>query len=545
MAGNTDDRDEDDRKSRDRDDAIAPQPLQPANLTIPISPPRADKKLGKDKDAVRFVGKLGKKQKKQRKDAIRAMDSWERYRALTDAVDEANDLVDLADHKARFALVIMAAVNVVLFFSADALDPLKSKSFALQIVLGIYLLAYILIALYFFLQAIESLRPRQSKPQVTPVEQTGIEEFPLGIRFYEDILRRDVDAYKKAWQEVRIGQLNAELAVQAHALAEINRIKYGALRRLYKGLQIMTLMAVGLVALGGLASVVGTAKKAGKGARGEDILGTAQRIDNTGVKEPSGIAFHPRSGHMFVVGDDGTLAELDGAGKNIRTLHVEKQLEDVVYHPPSGGLLLVSEKKSELILIDSATGKERRRWKINTAAVLGSPPTGANEGFEGLAFRPDASRPGGGIIYLSHQRAPAVVVGVAFDTGSNATIDAAAVVSRWTITGYDDLTAVTYVPSIDRLVVIADSQDRMLVLGPDGAVEKEIPIPGEQQEGLAFDGSGAMWIADDKDKSVLRLHQGLAGLEAHFRGAAPSPDASADALGPAELLEKKKPNLKN
>src|SRR5215208_4599278 len=174
MAGDEDDRDEDDRKARrqerdrdraeqaERDSAIAPQPLQPATLTIPISPPRADKKLGKDKDAVRFVGKLGKKQKKQRKDAIRSLDSWERYRALTDTLDEAIDLVDLADHKARFALVIMAAVNVVLFFSADAMDPLKSKSFVLQIVLGVYLLFYILIALYFFLQAIESLRPRQS-----------------------------------------------------------------------------------------------------------------------------------------------------------------------------------------------------------------------------------------------------------------------------------------------------------------------------------------------------------------------------------------------
>ncbi len=548
MADSSDDSDEDDKKDhrgRGRDDAIAPQPLEPATLTIPISPPRADKKLGKDKDAVRFVGKLGKKKKKERKDAIRSLDSWERYRALTDALDEAIDLVDLADHKARFALVIMAAVNVVLFFSADALDPLKSKSFALQIVLGIYLFLYILLALYFFLQAIESLRPRQSQPQVTPVEQSGIEEFPLGIRFYEDILRRDVDAYKKAWQEVRIGQLNAELAVQAHALAEINRAKYAALRKLYKGLQIMTLMAVGLVALGGLAQVVGTAKKAGQGARGEDILGTAERITHTGVKEPSGVAFHPGIGHIFVVGDDGTLAELDGSGKNIRTLHVEKQIEDVAYHPPSGGLLLISESKSELILFDPAVGKERRRWKINTAAVLGSPPTEANEGFEGLAFRPDPSRPGGGVIYLSHQRAPAVVVGVAFDTGSNATIDAAAVVSRWTITGYDDLTAITYVPSIDRLVVIADSQDRMLVLGPDGAVEKEVPIPGEQQEGLAFDGSGAMWIADDKDKSVLRLHQGLAGLEAHFRGEAPSPDASAGTSGPADFIEKKKSDLLN
>src|SRR5688572_1269723 len=211
MADEDDDRDEDDNKAKRRareedvdDDGIAPRPLPPATLTIPISPPRADKKLGKDKDAVRFVGKLGKKQKKLRRDAIRPLDSWERYRALTDALDEAIDLVDLADHKARFALVIMAAVNVVLFLSADALDPLKAKSETLQIVLGIYLFLYILVALYFFLQAIESLRPRHSQPQVNPADQTRFEEYPLGIRFYEDVLRRDVNAFVKAWQDVRI-----------------------------------------------------------------------------------------------------------------------------------------------------------------------------------------------------------------------------------------------------------------------------------------------------------------------------------------------------
>jgi uncharacterized protein YjiK len=557
MAAEDDDRDEDDKRARrhererdraeraERDSAIAPQPLEPATLTIPISPPRADKKLGKDKDAVRFVGKLGKKQKKQKKDAVRPLDSWERYRALTDALDEAIDLVDLADHKARFALVIMAAVNVVLFFSADAMDPLKSKSFTLQIVMGLYLFAYILVALYFFLQAIESLRPRQSQPQVTPVDQTGIEEFPLGIRFYEDILRRDVDSYKKAWQEVRIGQLNAELAVQAHALAEINRAKYAALRKLYGGLKLMLLMAVGLVALGGIASLVGTAKKASKNTRGEDILGTPERITHTGVKEPSGIAFHPGLGHLFVVGDDGTLAELDGAGKNVRTLTVEKQLEDVIYHPPSGGLILVSEKKAELILFDPATSKERRRIKIDTAALLGTTAQmEKNQGFEGLAFKPDPSRVGGGIIYLSHQRDPAMVVGVALDTATATMIGADAVVSRWNITAYDDLSAITYVPSIDRVVAIAESQDRLLVLGADGNIETEMPISGQKQEGLVFDGQGALWVADDQDKAVLRMPKGLAGLEGHVHAvASPSPGAEeSDESGPVGFLGKKPKN---
>jgi uncharacterized protein YjiK len=544
MADDDDDRDEDDGKSRaaDRDDAIAPRPLEPATLTIPISPPRPDRKLAKEKDVDRFVGKLGKKQKKLRKDAVRNLDSWERYRALTDALDEAVDLVDLADHKARFALVIMAAVNVVLFFTADALDPLKSSSTPVQVIVGIYMFVYVLIALYFFLQAIESLRPRKSQPQVNPVDHTGLDEFPLGIRFYEDILRRDVDAYKKAWREVRIGQLNAELAVQAHALAEINRAKYTALRKLYKGLQIMTLMAVGLVALGGIAGLVGTAKKAANNGleRGAEELGKAERLKDIGVKEPSGVTFHPGLGHLFVVGDDGTLAELDAAGKMIRTLGVEKQLEDVAFHPPSGGLLLVSESRSDLILFDPAAGRERKRWKLNTPALLGRTPTEPNQGFEGLAFRPDPSRPGGGIVYLSHQRAPSVIVGVAFDPNGSAPIDGAAVVSRWEVPGYDDLTALQYIPSIDRVVAIADSKERILVLSADGSVDEEIPIPGEQQEGLAFDASGAMWLADDKDKSVLKVPGALAALEAKV-GATAGPIQRT----PKEILEEKKSEILN
>ena len=546
MADDGDDKDEDDKKSArdylERDDAIAPRPLEPATLTIPIAPPKPDRKLGKDKDAVRFVGKLGKKQKKLRKDAVRNLDSWERYRALTDALDEAVDLVDLADHKARFALVIMAAVNVVLFFTADALDPLKSSSTPVQVIVGVYMFVYVLIALYFFLQAIESLRPRQSTPQVNPVDHTGLDEHPLGIRFYEDILRRDVDAYKRAWQEVKIGQLNAELAVQAHALAEINRAKYTALRKLYKGLQVMTLMAVGLVALGGIAGLVGTAKKAANNglARGAEELGQAERFKQIGVKEPSGVAFHPGLGHLFVVGDDGTLAELDTSGKMIRTLGVEQQLEDVAYHPPSGGLLLISEQRAELILFDPAAGREVKRWRVNTGAVLGRVPTEANQGFEGLAFRPDPARPGGGLVYLSHQRAPTVVVALAFDPNGTAPIEAGAVVSRWEVPGFDDLTAVQYVPSIDRVVVIADSKEVLLVLSPDGSVEEEIPIPGEQQEGLAFDAAGAMWIADDKDKSVLKVPGALAALEAR---------AGASAGGitrtPKEILDEKKSEILN
>ena len=65
------------------------------------------------------VQKLNKRQRKMMRDAHRPLESWERYRALTDVIDEQMDLIDLADHKARFALIIMGALNLLLGERAD------------------------------------------------------------------------------------------------------------------------------------------------------------------------------------------------------------------------------------------------------------------------------------------------------------------------------------------------------------------------------------------------------------------------------------------
>ena len=46
-----------------------------------------------------------------------------------------------------------------------------------------------------------------------------------------------------------MGQLNAELAVQVHSLCIKNNVKRLALRRLYGGLRLMTLLITGIAAL--------------------------------------------------------------------------------------------------------------------------------------------------------------------------------------------------------------------------------------------------------------------------------------------------------
>lgn len=523
---------------RRREAAGSPEPPR-SEPPRPIEPPRQGKKLA---EVEKFPSKRSKKEKKALKDSHRPLDSWERYRALTDVLDEAIDLVDLADHKARFALVIMATLNVVLFFVGRT-DLIRGIPGRFQPFIAAYLLIYVIVALYFFMQAIESLRPRKSQPQVPPVTQTGIEDFPLGIRFYEDILRREPEDYKRAWQEVRMGQLNAELAVQAHALAGINKAKYGALRRLYLGLKIMTMLAVGLVGLAAAATVVDTMRKVSRAAgRGAKILGQAEKVLVDGVKEPSGIAFYPGTSHLFVVGDEGSLVEIDSEGKRLHGMKVEAQLEDVAVHLPTGLLVLLSETRSDLVLFDPVSRQVRGRFPIDAASLLDRGPGDPNQGFEGLAFRPQAGRPGGGIFYLTHQRAPAAVVALAFDpAGPPRRLGSESGVARFALPNFDDLTAITYVPSLDRLLVIADAKDRILVLNPDtGAIEEEIPLPGQQQEGLAFDAAGTLWIADDLAKSVLKIPGALEGLTKRLReraGLQTSPEETPPPSGrPEDLL---------
>jgi uncharacterized protein YjiK len=453
-------------------------------------------------------------------DQRRPLTAWERYRALTDAFDEGLDLVDLADHKARFAFVIMGALNVALYFILGRSEVAERIPPGLRSWLVVYLILYGLVGIYFFLQAIESLRPRSVRPRVPNTEEIDLEETPIGVRFFHDVLERDVLGHLKAWRSIHIGQLNAELARQAYALAHINRLKYAALNRLYKGLKVMTLLAAGLLLTieGGLVvqdamERVLAAPAGEREAPALDILPEPERIAESGVREPSGIAYHAALQRLFVVGDDGRLAELNQDGAVLRTDPFKGNLEDLAVHTPSGDLVLLSEKKSELVIYDPLARKEKRHIRMDAEELLGQEPEDANEGFEGIAFREAADRPGGGIFYLAHQRSPAMVVAVAFDPETTADrLGEWAVVRRWRHRGYKDFTAVIYVSAIDRLLVLTDSKDRLAVVRPEEAeLEADIALAGRQQEGICFDGDGDLWVADEKS-GLLRFRGALAAV---------------------------------
>ena len=457
-----------------------------------------------------------KKEAKLQAQSVRPLDPRERYRALVDTLEEAQDLIELADRKARFALVIMGALNIAFFFLATRAEIVDYMPIWLRPFLGFYLLVYAAVALFFFLEAIEALRPRRFRPHLPYPGEGGPDHYPEGLRYYEDIVQRDLEAYRRAWREVRFGQLNAELVVQNHIMAHINLDKYRSLRRLYGGLRVLTILAGGLLAILALsmlfhhpsdlaAAAPPIPESASVGPPAAGPLGAPEAVAVAGLREASGIAWHPGRRSFFAVGDRGTLAEIGRTGGVVATHHVRGNLEDVTVHGPSGRLVLLAEKKGELVVWDPATASETARFALDVAGVLGREPADRNQGFEGIVFRAEGGRPGGGVFYVVHQRKPARLVTIAFDpTGPARTLGAADVLARHALKPYEDLTAVAWSDALGRLLVIAESDDRLLVVSPDGTIDAALALPGGQQEGLTLDPEGALWVADER-LGVLRL----------------------------------------
>jgi hypothetical protein len=186
-----------------------------------------------------------------------------RYKALLNAVEAGQDLIELADRKARFALVIISVLNAVaLVLVVRGGDAIIPREGAWGAVLLVELTVYVAVTVYYIFQAIEALRPRGTTSSdaagntaasaaraALPARPTPGES--ARVLFHSDVVQRDPATYRGLWAELRMDNLNVELADQLHTVSRINQTKYAALARLYTGVQLMTgLLTLTLVTLG-------------------------------------------------------------------------------------------------------------------------------------------------------------------------------------------------------------------------------------------------------------------------------------------------------
>lgn len=185
----------------------------------------------------RIARKHQKREAKLLRDATRPPRSLERWRILMDVVDEGRRVAELADHKARYALVVMGALNAGVFLVLSRAHLISDLPALVKPWLIGGLVLYAGLSCLFVYHAVDCIRPRWLR------DAGGPGPSPPGLLHWESIRSYDERAYRKAWDTVRMDQLNGEVVVISHHLALLIGHKYRALARLYQGLAVLVILA--------------------------------------------------------------------------------------------------------------------------------------------------------------------------------------------------------------------------------------------------------------------------------------------------------------
>ncbi|HUQ88778.1 MAG TPA: hypothetical protein VM096_14575 [Vicinamibacterales bacterium] len=188
-------------------------------------------------------------------DGTRPLGAWELYRALNDALDEGHDQFDSSNRDARLALILMGGLNAALVIVASQTSLGAGLSIVERQIEAGVIAVYALFAIGFLLQAIDALRPAHYRPKFDrwPKER---DDFPVGVRYYEDVVVRDTEAHWQAWRTITLQQLNADLAVQLHSLSLKNQARKLALRGLYRSLRNMAIVFSAILLLFAIFTVI-------------------------------------------------------------------------------------------------------------------------------------------------------------------------------------------------------------------------------------------------------------------------------------------------
>jgi hypothetical protein len=198
-------------------------------------------------DHDKHARKRRKREAKQRRDSERPPGSFERFRILSELVDEGRQVIELADHRARYALVVMSVLNAFVFLVVSRSHLLGELPLAARTWLIGFIGLYGALTFVFVFYAVDCLRPRPLHYAELLGDGRDSRPGPPGLLYWEAIARYELDAFRRAWGEVRMEQLNAEVVIIAHRMAGVIRAKYVALGRLYWGLAALVALAAALL----------------------------------------------------------------------------------------------------------------------------------------------------------------------------------------------------------------------------------------------------------------------------------------------------------
>ena len=214
-------------------------------------------------------------------------------------------------------------------------------------------------------------------------------------------------------------------------------------------------------------------------------------IDREGVVgEPSGLALHPDRGTLFVVGDEGVLAEMTTQGKVVRRTALGGDLEGVAVDPDRSVLYVLDEGGVCLLVADWNDLSLKETIDLKPILARGGVSPDSGIGLEGVAYQP--GKGGEGALWIATQRDPVRLFRLSVEDSP----------FRVRLDGFHDaslseISDLTVDPKTGLLMALSDEEDRLASLTQEGKVLLSKPIPGANQEGVALSPNGDLFIAED------------------------------------------------
>jgi myo-inositol-hexaphosphate 3-phosphohydrolase len=225
-------------------------------------------------------------------------------------------------------------------------------------------------------------------------------------------------------------------------------------------------------------------------------------IDQVNFNEPSGIVFHPWRETLFIVGDEGDICEIQRDGTLVKQKRIcYADFEGITCDPSTGLLYIAIEGEEKIIEVDPEDFRVLREFAINRTFQGAMVLKAGGQGIEAITFVPDSNHPEGGTFYVTNQgldlenkEDPSAIFEIEAPLRSGS---AGAKIIRYFSLGVLDLSGLYYDEINDHLCAISDAMNTFLEITRDGKIVRSYAFPGYNQEGIAVDREGFLYIAQD------------------------------------------------